>query len=148
MTYPPVVLHRPSPAQVSSIPTAELPVELTPRDMRYLEFVLAGRLSPDDPDDWVRNMLAHLERQGSARPVGHLVYPYQWEHLLRSGSRSGGRTEGKAPRASLEAGAGEAGGLVTTDAGQLCQGDLVLGKGEQVTASPERADPAVRGTAM
>ena len=147
MTYPPVVLHRPSPAQATSIHSVELPVELTPRDMRYLEYVLAGRLSPDDPADWVRRTIADLERQGSARPVGHLVYPYQWKHLLCNGSESGGRTEGKATRASLEAGAGEAGGLVITDAGQPSQGDLVLEKGEPDTTPPGSAEPAVRCTA-
>ena len=114
-----VVLRRPSPAQVTSMPSTGLPVLLTPVDMRYLDFVLDGRVSPDDPADWVRRMLSDLERRSSpgSRTVGYAVYPYQWTHLLCAGNSPGGRTGGSARGESLEVEAGEDGELVTTGAG-------------------------------
>ncbi len=85
--------------------------------MRYLDYVLDGWLSPDDPADWVRRMLSDLERRSSSRTVRYLVYPYQWRHLLCNCSTPGGRTDGSARGENLEIDAGEDGELVTTGAG-------------------------------
>jgi hypothetical protein len=147
-----VVLRRPSPAQVTSMPSTGLPVLLTPVDMRYLDFVLDGRVSPDDPADWVRRMLSDLERRSSpgSRTVGYAVYPYQWTHLLCAGNSPGGRTGGSARGESLEVEAGEDGELVTTGAGLTppaerpeLQEDTVEGAGGQDTASPRSDETTV-----
>ena len=157
-----VVSVHPPPSQVATGPSAAS-ILMTPRDLRYLDYVLDGRLSPDEPPAWVISTTSDLERRPLTRHFKYIVYPYcpsqcHRQPLLDNGNTSSGRIEGSTRGEGPETGAGptagEAGGWVTASAGSLSppespalSGDLISGKGEQDMAPPGRAEPAVRGTA-
>jgi hypothetical protein len=96
-----VVSRLPSPAHVTPIISAVPSIWVTPRDLLYLDYVLDGRMSPDDPANWVTRVISDLTRQFSTGTAGFLAYP-SLRPWLGNGSIASGRTEGNGRKESLD----------------------------------------------